>query len=720
MKYGTCHHDWVLDSNASTAATCTAAGNNVYECSLCHETKNETVDALGHDYIYETVAPTCLAEGYTICTCSRCDYEDIPEYSVTAALGHDFSVLVEDAEHYIAPTCTGEGLAYYQCSRCDAFDEVGTVLEPTGHNYVNGVCTNCGATLTAQTFTLMTSLNFANVGSVIMVIEVDDEYYAVSEDMDGRCLVAKPVTVTNNTISVYDDGTYAIVLPLSGISDGENTGYGFKTVNNEYLHVNSNSIRFAAETANAALAITPAQVWSGQYDAQDNLIMNAVANAYFLQGKATCNYLSNYIDGYEDSTITVNSDSFFAVPIYFYASDYVPEIEPEPSEHNTIHVDGSPATCTESGYLGYYMCIDPDCECAGKMYADIYCTQELLDLTIPALGHNYVWDGTVGDGEHLLECTRCGDVILEACDTNGAGGCCSVCGYLAETAEAPEILSAALVLNGKIDVAYTVRIPDGYTNPRMVFTGPNGTATVTACTVSGENYVFTYTGINPQCMGDNISATLYATKDGVEESDTQSTYSVRQYCVNKLADNSISANLRTLLSDMLAYGAAAQTYMGYETNALVTAGEINNPTYSTFTNLSGLGASFDGDADANVFWLSAGLTLTNSVAMTFRFYADSVNDLTIYLTINGRTQEFTEFTAIGNGVYEVSFTGISAEEFGDTVTAVFERDDEQIGNELSYSVNAYVQSKQADSNANLASLVQALYNYGAAAAAFTD
>ena len=719
-KYGTCHHNWVLDGNASTAATCTAAGNNVYTCSVCHEMKNEPVAALGHDYLYETVEPTCLNEGYTICTCSRCDYEDIPDYSITPALGHDFSVLVEDAEHYIAPTCTEEGLAYYQCSRCDAFSAEGTVLEPTGHNYENGVCTNCGATLPTQTYTLMTSLNFTNVGSVLMVFEYDGAYYAVTEEASGKCLVAQPVTITNNTIAVYDDGTYALLIPQTALNDGTNTGYGFKTADNAYLHVNPNALAFAAETANAALAITPAQVWSGGYDAQDNMIMNSVANAYFLQGKTTGNYVSNLVNYYEDSKLTVNNDSFYAVPIYFYASSYVPEIEPEPSVHNTIYVPGAAATCTEAGYQGYYMCIDQECECAGKMYADVYCTQELSDITIPALGHNYVWDGTPGDGEHLLECSRCGDVILEACDTDGENGCCSVCGYQAEVDDALEILSAALILNGKIDIAYTVKMPAGYTSPRMVFVGPSGTTTVTEYTISGDNYVFTYTGINPQCMGDNISATLYATKDGVEESDTQSSYSVRQYCVNKLADNTISADLRTLLSDMLAYGAAAQTYMSYKIGTLVTDGEINNPAYSTFTNLSGNAASFDGDADENVFWISAGLTLTDSVAMRFGFYADNVDGLIIYVTINGRTQEFTQFTNCGNGIYEVSFTGISAEEFGDTVTATFERDSEQVGNELSYSVNAYVQSKQAGSDENLAALVKALYNFGASAEAYAN
>ena len=291
------------------------------------------------------------------------------------------------------------------------------------------------------------------------------------------------------------------------------------------------------------------------------------------------------------------------------------------------------------------------------------------------------------------------------------------CYTTSPTASGLQINSAAPVLNGKIDMTYRVTVPTGYTNPRMVFTCNGASTTVTDYTTESGNLKFTFTGINPQCMGDNITATLYATKNGTTENVSVASYSVKDYCVNKLADNTISASLRKLLSDMLAYGAAAQTYMNYKTNALVTSG-VSGTSYSTFTNLSGNAASFDGTADANIYWISAGLTLTDSAAMRFRFHANSVSRLTVNVAINGREQSISTFTSIGGGIYEASFTGISAEEFGDTVTAVFERDSEQVGNELSYSVNAYVQSKQTDSNTALKNLVKALYNYGASAAAY--
>ena len=143
--------------------------------------------------------------------------------------------------------------------------------------------------------------------------------------------------------------------------------------------------------------------------------------------------------------------------------------------------------------------------------------------------------------------------------------------------------------------------------------------------------------------------TLTVSYNGVPYACNKENYSVRQYCVNKLADSSVTGALRTLVSDVLAYGAAAQTYMSYNTGALVNNGsDIKNPTYSTFTSLSGFGASFDGTAANDVRWVGAGLTLTNNVAMTFRFYAESVDGLTVTVSINGRTQTFTasDFAAV--------------------------------------------------------------------------
>ena len=68
----------------------------------------------------------------------------------------------------------------------------------------------------------------------------------------------------------------------------------------------------------------------------------------------------------------------------------------------------------------------------------------------------------------------------------------------------------------------------------------------------------------------------------------------------------------------------------------------------------------------------------------------------------------------------MSFNGINADDFAKTVTASFVKSGAGVGNTVSYSVNAYIQAKQNDSNTALANLVKALYNYGASAAAYTE
>ena len=285
--------------------------------------------------------------------------------------------------------------------------------------------------------------------------------------------------------------------------------------------------------------------------------------------------------------------------------------------------------------------------------------------------------------------------------------------FYSTTQKELKIHSASLILNGKTDIAFTAQLPDGYSDARMVV---NGTEIA-----DDGTHVFVYSGINPQCIGDSITATLYATKDGSEESVSIENYSVRQYCVHKLADGSISDALRTLLSDLLAYGEAAQLYMNYKTDSLVTDGDdISNPMYSFPSIITGYRASFDGTPDESVCWVETSLTLTDSVAMMFRFRAESTENLSVTITINGRSQTFTEFTSIGGDIYEVSFTGISAEEFADTVTASFSRNDAQIGNTVSYSVNSYVQSKMNSEDDNLAYLVMSLYSFGASAAAYAN
>ena len=178
--------------------TCTKIGETIFECSVCHETKTETIKALGHDYSNNwtidktatctqegskshhcircndkkdvTVIPktghnwdagvvttkaTCTKDGVKTYTCKDCKYT---KTEVIKALGHDYSSSWTIDK---AATCTNEGSKSHHCSRCDSKKDV-TVIPKTGHSWDKGTivknptysetgikrftCTKCGNT----------------------------------------------------------------------------------------------------------------------------------------------------------------------------------------------------------------------------------------------------------------------------------------------------------------------------------------------------------------------------------------------------------------------------------------------------------------------------------------------------------------------------------------------------------------------------------------------
>ena len=89
-----------------------------------------------HDYVAETKEPSCVEQGYTTYTCSKCGDSYTDDYK--EALGHtdDGTGTVKE------PTCTEDGVKNCTCSVCgEAFEEV---LPALGHAYGNWVTNNDG------------------------------------------------------------------------------------------------------------------------------------------------------------------------------------------------------------------------------------------------------------------------------------------------------------------------------------------------------------------------------------------------------------------------------------------------------------------------------------------------------------------------------------------------------------------------------------------------
>lgn len=88
-----------------------------------------------HNYKPEVTAPTCTESGFTIYTC---DCGDTYVGDEVAALDHN--VVLQKSE---AASCELNGFEYYACERCGG-KEYTIILESTGHDYENGICSVCG------------------------------------------------------------------------------------------------------------------------------------------------------------------------------------------------------------------------------------------------------------------------------------------------------------------------------------------------------------------------------------------------------------------------------------------------------------------------------------------------------------------------------------------------------------------------------------------------
>ena len=126
-------HNW--ETVETIPATCTSKEKQKQECTVCHTTRT-TINENSH-YTDHT-----WTEGNGTVTCTKCGWEHTHRW-------------VEDTSKTVPATCTSEGSKTYYCTadykdydqevhKCHSTKTV--TLAKTAHHWVNGVCTECGAT----------------------------------------------------------------------------------------------------------------------------------------------------------------------------------------------------------------------------------------------------------------------------------------------------------------------------------------------------------------------------------------------------------------------------------------------------------------------------------------------------------------------------------------------------------------------------------------------
>ncbi len=307
----------------------------------------------------------------------------------------------------------------------------------------------------------------------------------------------------------------------------------------------------------------------------------------------------------------------------------------------------------------------------------------------------------------------------------------------------PELLrieSASLTLEQNIAINFKANVAnlEGFENVYAKFTYADGKVkTVKMGTAVGGKNVFTFDNIGPQSLGQVVTAQLFGTYNGIEYAGKAISYSVKDYCYNKLnqyAGNDDKNVFKTMLVDLLNYGAKAQIYTETDTNDLVNADlSYNDSKLATLTPptvSNGIKGVYN-EIDETVVWNGVNLHFEANVGLKFRFTAENTSGLTVKVmdakSGGNVLAEIKSFSAVEDGSSVAYFDGLDATQMRKTVYAAVYNGDTQVSEIIAYSVLAYAGQKVAvtassatTEQKNLASLVSHMMRYGDSAAAYVN
>ena len=210
-------------------------------------------------------------------------------------------------------------------------------------------------------------------------------------------------------------------------------------------------------------------------------------------------------------------------------------------------------------------------------------------------------------------------------------------------------------------------------------------------------YVFSYKGINPQLMNDNVTAVLHAKNKSEEYTSPEKIMSVREYAYTMLDRYSGDehSKLRTLLVDLLNYGAAAQIYAGYQTDNLVNSDLTDvqkdwaSKDTTEFKNIRNL--NYKTISNPTAEWKTCSLVLKNSIMVKVKFSAKDVENKTVEIVLKNTKFTYTkdDFVNNGDGTYYVYCNELFANELSDDLLFTIYENGKPCSNTMLFSVESY-------------------------------
>ncbi len=601
----TCAHTYT--SKVTTAATCTKEGVKTFTCSKCGHSYTEKIAMIAHSYTSKvTTAATCTKEGVKTFTCSKCGHSYTEKIAMIA---HSYTSKVTTAA-----TCTTNGVKTYTCSACSkTYTET---IKATGHKYTNGTCSVCGAkdpnASTVTGYVQVTDVkDILSGGKFIIVAYVNGAYKAMNVSLSSGKFLTTDVTVSNGVVTgdnlpVWDITavTGGIALSVDGAYLNYNSSTNFKFDDVEYVWTvvagENGFVIDAAETTRGLYyqlssakfgAYATSNATSGGYVSQLLLFKYQTASAdcsHSYTSKvttaATCTK-----EGVKTFTCSKCGDSYtekIAVIAHSFTGSTCTVCGTKVDFYLFGFINGANYGCEEdAANMGSYKFVNGklSVKFASDSYIAIkttgnaawYMTKSYVE------GKNAVFHNTsTGASEKMFVP---GGVTVSFTLVENTDGTLSL-SYTTGSIVLPTLTLNYPSLSFEDEILYNVYYTVDNT-ASIVEMGlvtfstklTNGTVADAVDVIpgyinSGSTYMVQSNGIPAKNLGDALYFKVYAKlSDGSYVYSAIAGYHAVAYANTVLNNASSSAKAKALVVAMLNYGAAAQTYFEYKTDALMNA-----------------------------------------------------------------------------------------------------------------------------------------------------
>ena len=434
--------------------------------------------------------------------------------------------------------------------------------------------------------------------------------------------------------------------------------------------------------------------------------------------------------------------------IYYSDDEYTETITENdliipPLGHDILFTNRIEPACTESGIIAHYYC-----DRCHVLFRDAAGKETLTEdeILIDATGHNYIKVVTPATcttaGSEDYTCSACNDFYSTPIPATGhtyVNGICTQCGQVGGNIDSTITINHTLNLASDISINFAVKaaLLSAYDSYYLeckvpVYSGntlQSYNTVIIQPVMSGSYYYFTLTGITAVQIGDEVQATLHMSKAGTQYISSTDYYSVAEYAYSQLNKDGSTAKLNTLCANLLQYGASAQTYKSYRTNAYADAAMTTvHKSYLTSLDTVTFQNHNRSCGDLNspaVTWQGKSLNLDSKITVKYVInvanYNGNIEDLNLrisYMDYNGVSKSviLKDIEKYGTNAnwYSFDFDGLLAAELRQVLSAAVYEDDVRVSETLEYSIDSYGNGKTG----NLLTVCKAMVAYSDSALAY--